>query len=411
MEILYERCAGLDVHKDSIVACVRIANGRRAERITRTFSTVTRELILLADWLSEHAVTHAVMESTGVYWKPAWHVLCDSVELILANATDVKAVPGRKTDVKDAEWLADLLAHGLVRASFVPPPEIQELRALTRTRKQLVRERTSHVQRIQKVLQDANIKVDSVISNIMGVSGRAFLAAIIKGETDPARLAIHGTPRLKASKDQLQDALRGFPTTHHRFMLKMHLDLIANLEAAIKSIEQEVDSLLRPFHSRIANLMTMPGVSRTMAEVIIAETGGDMTRFPSDDSLVSWAGLCPRNDESAGKRRSNRLRPGAAWLREALVQSAWAAARKKGSRFQSLFARVKARQDGKTAVVAVAAEMLRCAWHIMAKNEAFVDLDPAKADPKQAERQIQRLLKKLRALGYRDLPPEKVGAA
>ena len=257
MDVLHDRCAGLDVHKDTVVACVRIAEGRKARREVRTFGTTTAELLKLADWLSSEKVTHVLMEATGVYWKPVWHVLTGTAELILANAAHVKGVPGRKTDVKDAEWLADLLAHGLVRGSLVPPQEIQELRNLTRTRKQLIHERSSHVQRIQKTLQDANIKIDSFISDIMGMSGRAFLHALIEGETDPSRLADLSHPRLKASRCDIEAALRGFPNGHHRFMLKMHLDLIASLDAAVEAIAVEVAALLEPFRHHMTNLMQL----------------------------------------------------------------------------------------------------------------------------------------------------------
>lgn len=399
MEVLYERCAGLDVHKDTVVACVRIAEGRKARREVRTFGTVTRELMALADWLAEENVSHVLMEATGVYWKPVWHILESGWTLILANAAHVKGVPGRKSDVKDAEWLADLLAHGLVRGSLVPPQPIQELRDLTRTRKQIVRERSSHVQRIQKTLQDANIKIDSVISDIMGMSGQRFLMAIIEGESDPEKLAEHASPRLKASREQIEDALRGFANSHHRFMLTLHLGLIATLDDAVAQIDREVTALLEPFRAAVERLKTIPGVSQTMAEVIIAETSGDMSRFQSADHLISWAGLCPRSDESAGKHRTNHLKPGAAWLRSALVQCAWAAARKKDSRFQALFYRIRARQGAKKAVVAVAAEMLRCVWHILSKQEPYAELVPAE-DPKRREREKARLVKKLRSLGY-----------
>ena len=388
------------MHKDTVVACVRISEGRTARREVRTFGTVTRELLLLADWLAEQDVSHVLMEATGVYWKPLWHVLESGWTLVLANAAHVKGVPGRKTDVKDAEWLADLLAHGLVRGSLVPPTEIQDLRDLTRTRRRLVQERTAHVQRIQKTLQDANIKIDSVISDVLGMSGRAFLEAIIDGETNPEVLAKHASPRLKATREQIEDALRGYPTPHHRFMLNLHLGIIANFDTAIAAIGTEVAALLVPFRALVEHLRTIPGVSQTMAEVLIAETGGDMAKFPNADHLVSWAGLCARNDVSAGKHRTNHLKPGAAWLRSALVQCAWAAARKKHSRFEALFYRVRARGGAKKAVVAVAAEMLRCAWHVMSKSLPYAELTLAAPDPKRREREKLRLVKKLRSLGY-----------
>lgn len=400
LDVLHERCAGLDVHKQTVVACVRIARGKRATREVRTFGTTTGELLEMGDWLKIEGVTHVLMESTGIYWRPVWHALEGEFELVLANAVEVKNVPGRKTDVKDAEWLADLLAHGLARSSFVPPPAIQSLRDLTRTRRQFVRERTSHIQRIQKVLEDANVKVDSVISNIMGQSGRAFVEAIISGEDRPAELAKLASRRLHASPEALQAALQGMTTNHHRFMLKLHLGAVDAADVCIAKIESEVTALLAPFHESVALLLTMPGISTTMAEIVVAETGADMGRFATAGHLVAWAGLCPRNDESAGKRRSTHLRPGADWLRTALVQCAWAAIRKKDGRFEGLFYRLRSRAGAKKAIIAVAAEMLRCAWHMLSRRQPFKDLNPADQDPDRKERAAKRLLKKIQSLGF-----------
>jgi transposase len=401
MEVLYPRCAGLDVHKESVVACVRIADGGRVDRETRRFATTTAGLIELAAWLAEHGVTHVAMEATGVYWKPVWHILEDGpFELLLANAAHVKNVPGRKTDVSDAAWLADLLAHGLIRPSFVPDAATQELRALLRTRKQLVREQASHVQRLQKTLEDANIKLDAVLSDVVGVSGRAMLAALIAGESDPAALAALAHPRLKATPAALKEALRGRVTRHHRFLLRLHLQQIDALDAAIAAIDQEVEGQLAPFRAAVQRLDTIPGVNALAAEIIVAEIGTEMSRFPSAGHLLSWAGLCPRNDESAGKRRSTRLRKGAPWLKTLLIQCAWAARRKKGSYLQAQFHRVRARRGAKKAICAVAASMLTAAYHMLKDGTDYDDLGPNHFDQRSKEAQTRRLVRRLADLGY-----------
>ena len=405
MDLMHARCAGLDVHKDTVVASVRIATAGKQEQETRTFGTVTRELEGLRDWLSERQVTHVAMEATGVYWVPVWHLLESAFELVLANPAHIKNVPGRKTDVKDAEWIADLLAHGLISASFVPPTTIQELRHLTRDRVQFEREQTRHIQRIQKTLQDANIKIDSVISDLMGKSGRAFLSAIVAGETDPERLARLGSPRLKASHEEIVEALRGIVTVHHRRTIKRHLDMIHSTEVAIADIDAEVVALLEPFQAQVELLKTMPGVSDTTAHVILAEIGTDMSRFPSAAHLVSWAGLSPRNDESAGKRRNTRIGKGGQWLKTTLVQAAWSAARTKNSHFKALFMRLKARRGPKKAIIAVAAEMLRSTWYMLTRDEVYKDPGDARLDSETKEKAAQRLVRKLQRLGYTvDLP-------
>ena len=324
MEVMYPNCAGLDVHKETVVACVRLAAGNEASQLVRTFTTTTAGLIELGEWLEENGCTHVAMEATGVYWKPVWQVLADSsFELILSNAAHVKNVPGRKTDVNDATWLAELLAHGLVRASFVPEPAIQELRGLLRTRKQLVREKASHVQRVQKTLEVANIKRESVLSDVLGRSGRAIIQALIDGETDPAKLAALAHWKVRASAESLREALRGRIKRHHRFLLRLHLQQIDALDSGIAEIDREVDAGLACFRDAVERLSTIPGISQLSAQVIVSEIGTDMSRFATDAHLRSWAGLCPRNDESAGKRRSTRLRKGAPWLKAMLVQCAW----------------------------------------------------------------------------------------
>jgi transposase len=322
MEVLYPRCAGLDVHKDTVVACARCVSEPQSREV-RTFGTTTSELDELTEWLGSHGCTHVAMEATGVYWKPVWHVLEGHFELVLANAQHIRNVPGRKTDVSDAAWIADLLAHGLIRSSFVPPSQIQELRDITRTRKQLVREISQHTLRIQKTLEDANIKVASVLSNVIGASGRAMLAAIIAGEDDPERLADLAVGTARRKRADLMDALRGRVTPHHREMLRLHLQLIGALQGALESLDASAGKLLAPIQERAALLTTMPGVSDIVAQVIVAEIGVDMSRFPSAAHLVSWAGLCPRNDESAGRRRSTRVRKSGTWLKTTLVTAAW----------------------------------------------------------------------------------------
>jgi transposase len=401
MELLHERCAGLDVHKDTVVACVRLVHGGEIERQVRTFKTTTRELLALAEWLDGHCAKHVVMEATGVYWKPVWHILSDGeFELVLANAAHVKNVPGRKSDVSDAAWLADLEAHGLIRGSFVPDGQTQDLRGLLRTRKQLVRERTSHTLRIQKTLEDANIKLDSVISNIVGLSGRRMIEAVVAGESDPAVLAGLADRRLKATPPQLAEALRGRVTRHHRFLLALHLGHIDAIEAAIDKIDQEVEAGLEPFRAAVELLTTIPGVSDLAAQGIVAETGIDMSRFPTCGHLISWAGLCPRSDESAGKRRSTRLRKGAPWLKTLLVQCAWAASKTKATYLHAQFMRLKARRGAKKAIGAVAASILTAAYRMLSTGTVYRDLGPCHFDRRDTGARAKRLLRQLRDLGY-----------
>jgi transposase len=399
MEVLFPRCAGLDVHKDTVVACARVASGKEVKQEVRTFGTTTKELLALLDWLSEFECTHVAMEATGVYWKPVWHVLEGSFDLVLANAMHIHNVPGRKTDVNDAMWIADLLAHGLIRPSFVPETPIQELRALTRTRKQLVREKAQHVQRIQKTLEDANLKIASAVSDVMGLSGRAILEALIAGESDPRKLVELTSKRLKASRAALVEALRGRVTRHHRFLLKLHLDQIKGLEQAIETIDTEVGSVLQPFRVLAELLTTMPGVSDLVAQVIVSEIGTDMSRFPSAGHLLSWAGLCPRNDESAGKRRSTRLRKGAPWLKTTLVQAAWCATRAKDTYLRAQFLRLKSRRGPRKAIMAVAASMLTAAYFMLRDGVEYQDLGPDHFDRTDKPKTIRRLVRKLEQLG------------
>jgi transposase len=398
MEILYPRCAGLDVHKDMVMARVRCVSEPAVDE-TRSFATTTGALIELQEWLSSHAVTHVAMEATGVYWKPVWHLLEEHFELVLANAQHIKNVPGRKTDVNDAAWIADLLAHGLISASFVPPKPIQELRDLTRTRKQLVREASQHSLRIQKTLEDANIKLGSVLSDVLGHSGRAILNALIAGETDPERLADLARGNARKKRAELIQALHGRISAHHRRLLKLHLGLIDSLQQALATVDADVGKTLAPIEECARLLTTMPGVSELTAHVLVAEIGVDMARFPTAGHLLSWATMCPRNDESAGKRRSTRTRKGAPWLKTALVTAAWAAVRVKGSYLQAQFLRLRARRGAKKAILAVAASMLNAAWHMLKDRVEYKDLGADHFARRDRSKAIRRLLRRLNDLG------------
>jgi transposase len=353
MDVLYERVAGLDVHKDTVVACVRIAADGKTRRECRTFAATTEQLVELRAWLEERRCTHVAMEATGVYWMPVFRILGEGdFELIVANAAHIKNVPGRKTDMNDAMWIADLLACGLIKGSFVPDEEVQELRALTRTRKQFVREQTRHVQRIEKTLAEANIKLGSVISDIMGASGRRIIEAMIAGVRQPNRLAELAGKQIKATPKELYDALHGRLTDHHRFLLALHLKQWDGLDETIRKLDVEIARRIErmeartggnaPFRNLIELLTTIPGVSAVAAPAILSEIGADMNRFPTAGHLVAWSGLCPGQNESAGKRKSSRLRKGAPWLKTMLVQCAWAAKRTKDSYYRAQFFRLQA---------------------------------------------------------------------
>jgi transposase len=341
------------------------------------------------------------MKASGIYWKPVWHILADGeFTLILADAAHVKNVPGRKTDVADAAWLADLLAHGLIRASFVPEAPTQEMRALLRTRKQLVREQASHLQRIQKTLEDANLKLSSVLTQIMGVSGRAILQALIEGERDPDQLLALVQRGVKAPPDKLRAALQGRVTERHRFLLRLHLRQVDALNDAIAEIDAEVERDLDPFRDAVRLLRSIPGVSDLTAQVIVSEIGLDMGRFPTAGHLISWAGLCPRNDESAGKRRSTRLRKGAPWLKTTLVQCAWAASRKKTSYLQAQFQRLRHRRGPKKAICAVAASILTALYHMLRDGTFYQDLGADHFRRASPEAQANRLASQIEKLGF-----------
>jgi transposase len=403
MEVLHPRCAGLDVHKDTVVAAMRLTEGDGSvRREVETFATTTPGLLALSDWLERHDCPSVAMEATGIYWRPVWQVLAaEGRSLVLANAAHVRNVPGRKTDVADAVWLSDLLAHGLIRPSFVPNAETRAMRDLLRTRKQLVREQASHVQRIQKTLEDANLKLASVLTDIMGRSGRAVLAALAGGETDPERLMTLVGPRVKAPPEAIRAALTGRVSPHHRFLLGLHLRQIDTLAAAIAEIDAEVERDLGPFREAVGLLVTIPGVAELTAQVVLSEIGLDMSRFPSAGHLISWAGLCPRQDESAGKRRSTRLKKGAPWLKTALVQAAWAAVRKKHTYLNAQFQRLRGRRGARKAICAVAASILTAAYHMLNDGTVYADLGPDHFRKTQPMTRAKALARQIERLGFR----------
>ena len=402
MQPMYRCCAGLDVHKDTVVACVRRLDEQgRAHEEVRTFGTMTESLLSLADWLADEGVTHAAMESTGVYWKPVYHLLEGQFELLLVNAQHIKQVPGRKTDVKDCAWIAQLLQHGLLKASLVPPPFQRELRDLTRQRSQLIAESARVTQRIQKVLEDANIKLASVATDVMGMSGRDMLRALIAGETNAKKLAELARGRLKAKIPALQKALVGRVTEHHRFMLRMHMDHYEQLEALVAEFGKRITEKLAPFAQEMELLKTIPGIHERTAQVLLAEIGPDLTPFPTAAHLASWAGVCPGNNESAGKRRSGRTRKGNQWLRSALIQMAWAASRTKNTYLSVHFQRLSARRGAKRAAVAVSHSLLVIIYNVLTRRTPYQDLGADYLDRRNEERLTRRLIARLERLGHK----------
>jgi transposase len=413
MDILHERVAGLDVHQATIVACVRMMDGGKVTRECRSFTTTTAGLLALRAWLTGCGCSHVAMEATGVYWKPVWSILSDGdFVLVVANAAHIKNVPGRKTDMNDAMWIADLMAYGLLRASFVPAESLQELRSLTRTRKQLSREQSRHVQRIQRTLEEANIKLAGVICDIMGVNGRRMIEAMIAGVRDPGRLAALADRRLRASREELYEALQGRLTDHHGFLLQLHLGQYDALNAALAQIDRQIDAVVAkldeeaaaagqvPFRVLIALLCTIPGVGLLAATAILAEIGRDMSRFATAGHLLAWAGLCPAQNESAGKRKAARLRKGAPWLKTMLVQCAWAAKRKKDSYYRAQFYRLSCRRGPHKAICAVAAAILTAIYHMLKDGTAHHDLGANHFDRSRSQVTAKRLVAQLAKLGY-----------
>ena len=401
MDTIYQRCCGLDIHKKVVVACLITpgAKGRPHKEI-RSFGTMTADLLELADWLTAAGCTHVAMESTGVYWKPIYNILEGSFELLLVNARHIKAVPGRKTDVKDCEWIADLLQHGLLRSSFVPDLDQRELRELTRYRSSLVRERTAEVNRLQKTLEGANIKLASVASEVTGVSGRAMLQELVAGNRDAQALAQLAKGQLRNKIPQLERALVGRFGPHQSFLVARQLAHIDFLDQTIEQVSQEVADRMGPFEAELAALDTIPGVGPGTAEVIIAEIGADMNRFPSAGHLASWAGMCPGNNESAGKRKSGKTRKGSKWLRVALTEAANAAGRGKGTYLSSQYHRLVARRGKKKAAIAVGHSILVIAYHILKDHTTYQDLGPDYFDHRQSAKLQTRLVNRLKGLGF-----------
>lgn len=404
MERLFERCAGLDIHKDTVVACVRVpGEGGKRDQQARTFGTTTEQLLVLLDWLRSWEVTLVGMESTGIYWRPVYYLLEDHMECWLLNARHLRNVPGRKTDVKDAEWICQLVEHGLVRASFVPPREIRELRDLTRYRKAQIEERTREVQRLEKTLQDAGIKLSSVASKVLGVSGRLMLDALISGTHDPEVLAELAKGQLRNKLPALREALQGRFTGHHALIVGRQLAHIDFLDEAIAELSHQVDEVIAPFAHKVALLDTIPGVDKRTAELLIAEIGADMSVFPTHRHLASWAGICPGQNESAGKKRSGKTRKGSKWLRAGLTEAAKAASRSKGTYLNAQYHRLRGRRGHQKATIATAHSILVAAWHILSRDVEYADLGEDYFIRRQAqhtERYRNRLIRQLENLGH-----------
>ena len=412
MEVLHEHVAGIDVHRKSLSVCVRhIGPDRRVRQQVRTFGTMTCDLLALRDWLEAEGVTHVAMEATGVLWKPVYNLLEGHVEVLLVNAHHVKQVEGRKTDVKDCQWLAQLLSCGLLRASFIPPKPQRQLRDLTRMRSQLIAERTRVVNRIHKVLEDANIQLAAVASNVLGVSGREMIEALITGEQDVEKMAQMARQRLRAKIPQLRLALEGRVSDHHRFLLKMLLEQYDGIDSQIGRLTQRIEEVCGPFAAAIAKIAEMPGYDQTSGENVVAEIGTDMSRFASDNHLCSWATICPGNHESAGKQVHGRTVKGNRWLQAALCQSAWAAARAKDSYFGAQFHRLAGRRGKKRAVIAVAHAQLKVIYHLLTSDQSYKDLGPDYFLKLNAGRAARYHRKVLESMGYTVIPPDANTAA
>jgi len=398
LDKIYPRCGGLDVHKDSVWACARVDG----KSFTEKFGTSSKELLRLGDWLVDKGVTIVAMESTGVYWKPVWNLLEGRVELMLVNAQHVKQVPGRKTDVTDCQWIAQLLEHGLLKASFVPPRPQRELRDLTRQRTQLLRDRARVVNRLQKVLEDANIKLASVATDIAGKSGRAILDALVEGKSTPEQMAELVHKRMEAKKPALREALRGRVTDHHRFMLRQLLGQLDSLDQLVDTFDARVEEVMSPLEREsLKRLDEVPGIDQRSGQIVIAEIGTDMGRFPNAQHLASWAGICPGNHESAGKRKTGRTRKANPWLKGALTQAAWGASLTRRSYYSAQHRRLAARRGARRATIAVAHSLLVTVHSLLSKPAAYVDLG---ADyftgPRGPDHQAQKMIQKLKRLGY-----------
>ena len=401
MEVKYERCCGIDVHKKSLTACVIIpgADGQLV-KAKRSFGTMSEELGALAVWLKDYAVTTVAIESTGVYWKGVFNLLEGQFEILVVNPEHIKKLKGRKTDVADAEWIADLLRHGLLRGSFIPSTLLRELRDLTRYRTRLGDERKSEVNRLQKVLEDANIKIASVMSDVTGVSGKAILAQLVEGQTDPALLAELAKGQLRKKHEALEKALAGTVKAHHRFMLMQHLSHIDYLDEAIERLDKEIADKIHPFEAAVAMWDSLPGIGPRLAQIIVAEVGADLKPFEDAPHLASWAGMCPGNNQSAGKRRQGKTRKGSKWLRRALVEAAHGAARTKHSYFKALYHRVASRRGKQRAAVAVGHALLVTGYYLITRQQSYHDLGNRYFDDRNPETLKRRAVRRLEQLGF-----------
>jgi len=401
MQVLYPCCCGLDIHKKFVVACVMTTNAEgQVQKESRTFSTMTKDLLALLDWLQAAGCTHVAMESTGSYWRPVYNLLEGQFTLLVGNAYHMKTVPGRKTDVKDAEWIADLLRHGLIRGSFIPAPAQRQLRDLTRYRTHLVEERARLTNRLQTVLEDANVKLASVVTDIRGVSARAILAALIAGETDPVVLAELARGRMRSKREVLAQAVVGRFTPHHAFLLTEHLSQLDYLEEAVERVSGEIAQRLADERAAVELLDTIPGVGQRAAEIILAEIGTDMARFPSAKHLASWAGMCPGNKESGGKRLSGKTRKGNPWLRQVLIEVAHAASKTKDTYLSAQYRRLASRRGKQRALVALGHTILVMVYHILTRRAPYRELGPLYFDVLDRQRVQQRLVQRLERLGY-----------
>ena len=408
MEAIIERCAGLDVHQASIVACVTVGSGtKKPRKEVKTFGAMTRDLMNLRDWLSEQGCTHVGMESTGVYWMPVYQILEGDFELIVGNAQHIANVPGRKTDVKDAEWIADLVRHGLIRKSFIPPQPLRDVRDLMRYRRSLVEARTSERNRLLKVLEMANIKLSSVATDVFGVSGMHMLRALADGTQSPQQMAGLAKGLLRRKLEELGLALEGKVRKHHQEILKMQLDRLKYLDADIEKLEQQIEGYMKNYERELDLLTSIPGISRLTASTILSEAGTDMTCFPSAKHLASWAGLCPGNNESAGKRMGGRIRKGNVYIKTILVQTAQTVARSKSGYFRDKFYRLKSRRGHKRAVIAIAHKMLIASYHVLKTQQSYKDLGDDYLDRSDERRTAKNLIRRLERLGY-DVKTQKV---
>jgi transposase len=402
METMIERCCGIDVHKLTIVACLLVGPpGKKPAATIKSFSTMTDGLLACRDWLVSEGCTHVVMESTGVYWKPVFNILEDALEVILAHARKVKHVPGKKTDIQDCQWLADLLRHGLITGSFIPPKPIRELRDLTRYRQKLIQQRSSEVNRLQKFLEDANIKLTSVVTDIQGVSAQQMIRHLIQDDLTVPEMAQLAKGRLRNKLASLEQALKGYLSDHHRLLLKLNLQMIAFYDENIETLNREIDQRLEPHRGIVERLAAIPGVKKKTIESLIAEIGVDMSRFPTHGHLAAWAGVCPGNNQSAGKRKSGRTPPGNTWLKCILAEAALAAAKKKDSYLKDRFHRLAARRGKKRAILAVAHSILIIAYHVIKEQSTYIELGATYFDRLHEAHLVARLQRRMEALGYK----------